>query len=428
MNYRIIEEKNLGRMELLSLLFATPLLFFIAGIGFAISRARYFDIIEGMKNIITSPTILFTDFIKVGGIEAAFINVALIGFFNVYLLYIYRLKINGVLIAAFFTVIGFSFFGKNVYNILPIYLGGYIYTKYQKISFKDVIVVIMFGTALAPMISEISFSGFLPWPIAVFVAVLTGIFVGFVILPLSSHMLKFHDGYNLYNIGFTSGIIGMIFTSLLRNLGIAVGPANTVSNENNIIIIVVLLLIFIGFLITGFILNPRTLKDYFGIFEYKGKLITDFTHKVGYGITFFNMAIMGIFSMAYVLLIGGTLNGPTLAGVFTIVGFSALGKHIKNCLPVVLGTIVTALLFQFDLSSTNIIVAVLFSTTLAPIAGTYGPMAGFISGILHLILVTNVGVVHGGINLYNNGFSGGIVASVMIPVIDAFKKENNHAA
>ncbi len=428
MNYRIIEEKNLGRIGLLLLLLATPLLFLLAGIGYAISHARFNDILVGMKNIIISPTILFTDFIKVGGIEAAFINVALIGFLNVYLLYIYRFKINGVLIAAFFTVIGFSFFGKNVYNILPIYLGGYIYTKYQKISFKDAIVVIMFGSALAPMISEISFSGFLPLPISVFVAVLTGIFVGFVILPLSSHMLKFHDGYNLYNIGFTSGIIGMVFTSLLRNLGIAVGPANTVSDENNIIIIVVLLLIFIGFMIIGLILNPRTFKDYFGIFEFKGKLITDFTHKVGYGVTFFNMAIMGMLSMAYVLLIGGTLNGPTLAGVFTIVGFSALGKHLRNCLPVVLGTIVTALMFHFDLSSTNIIVAVLFSTTLAPIAGTYGPMAGFISGILHLILVTNVGVVHGGINLYNNGFSGGIVASVMIPVIDAFKKENKHAA
>jgi hypothetical protein len=70
----------------------------------------------------------------------------------------------------------------------------------------------------------------------------------------------------------------------------------------------------------------------------------------------------------------------------------------------------------------------LFSTTLAPIAGTYGMVAGLIAGALHMILVTNVGVIHGGITLYNNGFSGGIVASVMIPVIDAFMKEKKNAA
>jgi hypothetical protein len=34
----------------------------------------------------------------------------------------------------------------------------------------------------------------------------------------------------------------------------------------------------------------------------------------------------------------------------------------------------------------------------------------------------NVGYLHGGVNLYNNGFAGGIVASIFVPVIDAFKK------
>ena len=78
-----------------------------------------------------------------------------------------------------------------------------------------------------------------------------------------------------------------------------------------------------------------------------------------------------------------------------------------------------------DLSTTGIIISVLFSTTLAPIAGTYGPVMGFIAGVLHMILVTNVGVMHGGVNLYNNGFSGGLVAGIMIPVIDAFDKERD---
>jgi hypothetical protein len=90
-----------------------------------------------------------------------------------------------------------------------------------------------------------------------------------------------------------------------------------------------------------------------------------------------------------------------------------------------IGVIITALLFGNDISTTGIIISVLFSTTLAPIAGTYGPVIGIIAGALHMILVSNVAVIHGGINLYNNGFSGGLVAGVMIPVLDAFHKERN---
>jgi len=31
----------------------------------------------------------------------------------------------------------------------------------------------------------------------------------------------------------------------------------------------------------------------------------------------------------------------------------------------------------------------------------------------------NVGVLHGGVNLYNNGFSGGFVAAFLVPIIEA---------
>ncbi len=33
----------------------------------------------------------------------------------------------------------------------------------------------------------------------------------------------------------------------------------------------------------------------------------------------------------------GDLNGPTIGGIFTIVGFSATGKHLRNILPVMAG-------------------------------------------------------------------------------------------
>jgi len=168
--------------------------------------------------------------------------------------------------------------------------------------------------------------------------------------------------------------------------------------------------------------NPTTLKDYKKILQYRGRTITDFTSLVGYGITFFNMGVMGLSSLLLVLLLGGVVNGPVLAAILTVVGFSAFGKHPKNAWPLVAGVILAGLFFSYDFSSTTFIISLLFSTTIAPIAGAYGPIAGVIAGMLHLTLVTNIGIIHGGINLYNNGFAGGLVAGFMLPIIDAFKR------
>ncbi|MEX1316789.1 MAG: DUF1576 domain-containing protein, partial [Synechococcaceae cyanobacterium] len=38
----------------------------------------------------------------------------------------------------------------------------------------------------------------------------------------------------------------------------------------------------------------------------------------------------------------------------------------------------------------------------------------------------SVGSVHGGLNLYNNGFASGIVASVLVPVIIAINEVQAH--
>lgn len=400
-----------------------PLLFILVGFIYGGLNLGLDGLLEGYTEIIVSPTILLTDFIFVSGIGATFINVGIVGLLNILLIHKYKLKINGALIAAFMTVIGFSFFGKNIYNVLPIYLGGLLYTKYQKMSFKDVIVVMMFGTALAPIISEISFAQIMPMPYSIITGQVTGIFIGFVLVPLSSHMLKFHDGYNLYNIGFTSGIIGTVITSILRSLGIEVAPVNLIYLENSRIIIGTIIIIFLMFILVGLLINPKALKQFKQLFRYKGRLITDFSYLLGYGISFLNVGILGLFSVTIVLAFGGVINGPVLAGIFTVAGFGAFGKHFKNIIPVMVGVIVTAVVLGYDLDSTAVLITLLFSTTLAPVAGAYGPVVGIVAGMFHMILVTNVGVIHGGINLYNNGFSGGLVAGVLLPVVDAFRKE-----
>ena len=41
------------------------------------------------------------------------------------------------------------------------------------------------------------------------------------------------------------------------------------------------------------------------------------------------------------------------------------------------------------------------------------------AGALHMALVTNIGDLHAGMNLYNNGFSGGFIAAALSPIFDA---------
>ncbi|MDF1615884.1 DUF1576 domain-containing protein [Petrocella sp. FN5] len=414
------EEKELQKEGKQLILSVFPLVFMVFGIIYGI--ATHENLLEGLMAILFSPTTLLTDFLKVGGVGATFVNAALVGIFNIYLLRRFEMRINGLLIAAIFTVIGFSFFGKNILNIMPIYLGGYLYARRQGIAMKNIILIIMFSTALAPIVSEITFGGYFDKGFNYFMGALIGTLIGFIIVPLSSHMLKFHDGYNLYNIGFTAGIVGTVFTSLLRNFKMHIAPVNILDTNQHMTIVIMLYLLFAYLVLMGYRVNNRGFEEYKNILKYRGRTITDFTELVGYGITFINMGLLGILSTTLVLLLGGIVNGPVIAGILTIVGFGAFGKHPKNCLPIVLGVLLGGFIFGYDFTSTGFIISILFSTTIAPIAGSFGPIIGIIAGILHLTLVTNVGVIHGGINLYNNGFAGGLVAGFLIPIIDAFKK------
>ncbi len=418
-------ERELHKQHKRRILLVFPFSFMIFGLFICLIEQR--NLLDGLKSILLSPTTLLTDFLAIGGIGAAFINAAIIGFVNIYLLKRYEMRVNGLLIAALLTVLGFSFIGKNFLNILPLYLGGYLYSKYQRIPTKNILLVMMFSTALSPLVSEITFGGIFDTGINYLMGIISGTLIGFIIIPLSSHMMRFHDGYNLYNIGFTAGILGMVVTSFLRSFHLDIQPVYIVYENQHFGIIALLISLFIYLICVGVWINPNALKSYRTIFYYKGRTVTDFTSLTGYGMTYVNMGVMGLLGLALVILLGGHVNGPIMAGLFTMVGFGAFGKHPGNCYPIVIGVLLGGLFYNVDFSSTAFIISVLFSTTIAPIAGTFGPIIGVLAGILHLTLVTNTGIIHGGINLYNNGFAGGLVAGFLVPIIDAFRKGDQRA-
>ncbi len=81
----------------------------------------------------------------------------------------------------------------------------------------------------------------------------------------------------------------------------------------------------------------------------------------------------------------------------------------------------------WNIADPSAILALLLSTTLAPVAGEFGILAGILAGFLHSSVALNVGIVYGGMNLYNNGFAGGLIAMFLVPVLQSFKDRRARA-
>lgn len=380
------------------------------------------EIFEGMKRIVLSPSILLTGYISVGNLGSAFFNSGLLLLIALFITKINKVSISGPIIASIFIIGGFAFFGKNIYNIWGIIIGVYIYSLTQDDSFNKFIIVAFFGTGLAPIISQISF-GFAFDPIfSILLSNVIGVICGFLLPPLANHFISFHQGFNLYNVGFTIGVIGTVFMSIFRSFGLENQPQSLLSTGNNTILGVYFIGLFISMIVLGYFLNNKSFKGYKHLLTYTGRLVTDFVNLSGFGVSLINMGILGIASVLYVFMVKGDLNGPVIGGIFTVVGFGAFGKHIKNVAFIVIGVYLASIFNTWEASSTSVILAALFGTCLAPISGKFGWQYGIIAGALHLSVVMNIGYLHGGMNLYNNGFAAGIVAAVLVPVIDSFKK------
>lgn len=381
------------------------------------------QIFNGIYRILIEPDTLITDYIGVGGIGAAFINSGLLTLIFLFILYRLKLNINGASIASLFLIAGFGLFGKNLLNVWFIIIGVYLYAKVQKNKFSKYIYIALFGTAMGPMVTEIMFSTTLNKIVSIPLGAFIGISIGFILPPLSTYLLRVHQGFNLYNIGFTAGMIGTVFVSIFKSYGFLPNPRFIWTSGNNKILSIYLFLVFLSMIILGYYLNDKTFNKLKNITKFSGRLVTDFVILEGFAPTLINMGINGFIATFYIILVGGDLNGPTIGGIFTVVGFGAFGKHPKNILPIFLGVFIGSLTKVWGINDPAILLAALFGTALAPIAGEFGWHYGIVAAFIHSSVVLNVGVLHGGLNLYNNGFAAGIVAAILVPIIEAFRKD-----
>ena len=381
------------------------------------------EIFLGIKSIILSPDILITDYVELGGIGASLVNSALTSLFSILILIINKIKPNGATIMSLWLMTGFAFFGKNFINIWPIIIGVFIYSEYQKEPFLNYSLVALLSTTLAPAVSQLAYTNhFNSKFIAILIGYGLGIFIGFIIAPISSHVIKSHGGFNLYNVGFAGGLLATIFMSLFRLFGIEFESRLIWHSGSNLFFSIFIFSICLYLIFVGLYHNPNPKEKLKSILKEPGRLVTDYYLLFG-ETCYINMGILGILSTILIIILGADLNGPTISGIFTIIGFGALGKHPRNVLPILVGAIICGFVNENSITSPSLIIAILFSTALAPIAGKYGWFIGIIAGFLHVSTVVNVGYLHGGLNLYNNGLAAGFVAMVLIPVVNIFKKE-----
>lgn len=385
------------------------------------------EIARGLAAIMRDPDFLITDYFLIGGVGAAFVNAGIVTLASLGILYGLHMEVDGHTITSICLMFGFSLFGKNLLNIWLILLGVVLYAKYHKAPVAQFIYVGFYGTCLSPIITQVMQIGHLPLSLRVILCVVTGISIGFLLPPLCTHTHYAHKGYSLYNVGFAAGILATVIVSLFKSFGITIESRLIWSTGNSIRFAILLSVLFAAMIGYGTWVDRDAWKQYRQILKNFGMGGTDYVKLNGSAATLINMGVNGLVVTWFLVLLGCDLNGPSIGGIFTVVGFSATGKHIRNIVPVMLGVWLASFAKQWNITDASPTLALLLSTTLAPIAGRFGVIAGVIAGFLHSSVALNVGVVYGGMNLYNNGFAGGLVAMILVPTIHAIESRKARA-
>lgn len=378
------------------------------------------EILQGIFTIIREPDFLITDYFIIGGVGAAFVNAGILTLVSIGIVYGLGMDFDGHTITSACLMFGFSLFGKNLLNIWAIMLGVFLYAWYHRTSVSRYIYIGYYGTSLSPIITQVMQMWELPIPVRMGLCILTGTVIGFVLPPLCTHVHYSHKGYSLYNVGFAGGIIATVIVSMFKSFGITIESRLIWSEGNNGMFLALLFVLFGGMILYGVLSGKKeAVRGYRNILKCYGLGGTDYYKTEGGSATLINMGVNGLASMIILVALGGELNGPTIGSIFTVVGFSATGKHLRNILPVMAGVCLASVAKNWSITDPSAQLALLLSTTLAPIAGEFGILAGVLAGFLHSSVALNVGIVYGGMNLYNNGFAGGIVAIFLVPVIQS---------
>ena len=393
----------------------------LALLGFSLDSRE--NILKGLIAIVMTENALITDYFLVAGPGAALVNSALVTSISLVLLRLSGDTLNGMTLVEVGLMSGFSLFGKNYLNIWPILLGSWLYPVSRKEPYGSYVGIGLMATALSPVISYIALDN--GWG-SVPLGIIVGIVIGYIMAPLAAYTYRIQNGMNLYNVGFSCGLVAFICVPLMSGFGATPETKYRWAGGYDLTFALVLgisclLLILCGLLICGIPIWAAW-AGYRMLLNTSGRAPSDYLRMFGPAPVLINTGVNGLIGTAFILLGGGDLNGPTIGGILTIMGFSAFGKHARNIIPVMAGVFLGSALMHWKLSDPAVQLACLFCSTLAPVSGYFGWPYGVLAGFLHSSVVLFTSTPVAGMNLYNNGFSGGMVAIVLYPLLIAIAR------
>lgn len=404
--------------EMFTFSIVTALLLFLS----AFLLAAPDELWRGMLTIVLTRDALVTDYFELAGFGAAFFNAGLVMTLAILLIRRQKIPFTGLTMAVLFINAGFALFGKNPVNVLPMLLGTWLYARFHNSGMNRYIYTALFGSCLAPMVTELVY--LLPFSFAVNlgIAIIVGIFSGFVLPPLSVHTASMHMGYNLFNMGFAAGLFAFVMMCVLQSFGLESSSVFIWSYGRPRWLLIGLYLYFAAALLFGLFLDRNSLHSLLKLMRHPGRAVADFVLMNGTPATLVNMGIIGLLCTTYILLIGGDLSGPVVGAILTAFGFAAFGVHVRNYLPVLAGVLLSTFFTHMQPTTPGIQMGAVSAIGLAPVAGQFGIPAGIIAGMLHAAVTVCSSSLYGGLNLYNNGFSTGLTAIVLVPTLESFIK------
>ena len=388
-----------------------------------------YAIFRGLIDISLAYDILITDYVAVGGVGATLVNAAIVNLLTLTYVMVKQPKATGSIIMSFVLFAGFAFFGKNIVNVWPIFLGGYLYAKYSKEPVENFFVVTILATALGPSVTQLAMLTHIPVVPRFILAGAFGVMIGFVMPAISQNIFKVHHGYNLYNVGFTAGILAILTRIFVVTIGGGeVMPVFIWSTEYRWTLVIFMGILFTFFLIVGLWCGEDNKTQYKALLKCPGQAPCDYYRDYG-ETTYINMGLLGLASTILMLAVRSDINGAIMGSIFTVVAFGTIGKHMRNIWPVMIGCLLAGgFMHIWTGSHPSSAIAVLLVTCLAPIAGKYGWKWGIVAGFIHLHIAMGVVTFSGGFNLYNNGLAGGFVVMFLVPVIRAVRARKRKIA
>ena len=384
------------------------------------------EMLPGFWRILTSSQALTTDGIALGGVNGVMLNAGLLGFISVLVLKAGKVEAGGLSIGVFFLTYGIGYFGINCLNVWPILLGTWLCSKARRVPFGQYAHIALLATALAPAVSELLFPRYLDIPLyaAIPCAVVGGALLGFLMPGMCAHAAGMHKGHTLFNGGLSAGLLAVLFFAVYKNIALRIAGThteyalNSVLSDGSTALALFYTGIFAVSVVLGLILD-RGPGRYIVLIKRTG-FGEDFTKLDTMGCFLINFGLLGLLALGYFALAGARFTGPLIGSVLCIVCWSGMGSHPRNVIPIFVGYVLVSLISGNPLSSAGLAVGVCYAAGMSPLCGRWGWYWGIAAGALHACLVQNTAVFHGGLNLYNGGFTTGLVVVVLVHVLENF--------